>query len=118
MAVALDVRVSTSRQHQPPPIAPQLRRLRDYVAPPPDWHGAEEPIDRDDGSSGARLKRSGLDRLRARAALAAVDCVVSTAPDRLARPYVHPMLVVDARPQRGCRGACGFSGISRSAKLR
>jgi site-specific DNA recombinase len=103
MEVALYVRVSTSRQQQQQTIEQQLSRLHDYVAARPDWHVAEEHIYRDDGYSGATLKRPGLDRLRDRAALAAVECVVMTAPDRLARNYVHQMLLVDELTQRGCR---------------
>ena len=64
MEVALYVRVSTSRQQQQQTIEHQLSRLRDYVATHPDWHVAEEHIYRDDGYSGATLKRPGLDRLR------------------------------------------------------
>src|SRR5713101_1126867 len=104
MAVALDVRVATSRQQQPQPIAQQRRRLRAHVAPHPDWHVAAAPISRDDGSRGATRKRPGLER-RDRAALAAVAGVGITAPDRVARPSVQPMLVVDARTQRGWRVA-------------
>src|SRR5262245_49742323 len=85
MEIALYVRVSTSRQQQQQTIEQQLSRLHDYVAARPDWHVAEEHIYRDDGYSGATLKRPGLERLRDRAALAAVECVVMTAPDRLAR---------------------------------
>jgi site-specific DNA recombinase len=103
MEVALYVRVSTSRQQQQQTIEQQLSRLRDHVATHPDWHVAEEHIYRDDGYSGATLKRPGLDRLRDRAALAAVEGVVITAPDRLARNYVHQMLLVDELTQRGCR---------------
>jgi len=36
--------------------------------------------------------------------MAAVECVLITAPDRLARNDVHQMLLVDELPQRGCRG--------------
>ena len=60
MEVALYVRVSTSRQHQQQTIEQQLSRLRDHVATRPDWHVAEEHIYRDDGYSGATLKRPGL----------------------------------------------------------
>jgi len=35
--------------------------------------------------------------------MAAFECVLMTAPDRLARNYVHQMLLVDERTQRGCR---------------
>jgi DNA invertase Pin-like site-specific DNA recombinase len=103
MEVALSMRVSTNRQPQHQTIEQQLRRLRDYVAPHPDWSVADEHLYRDDGSSGATLKRPGLDRLRDRAAMAAFECVLLPAPDRLARHYVHQMLLVDALTQRGCR---------------
>jgi site-specific DNA recombinase len=103
MAVALYARVSTPRQQQQQTIEHQLRRLRDYVATPPEWHIADEHIYRDDAYSGAKLNRPGLDCLRDRAAMAAFACVVITAPDRLARNYVHQMLLVDERTQRGCR---------------
>ena len=103
MEVALYTRVSTPRQQQQQTIEHQLRRLRDSVATHPDWHVADEHIYRDDGYSGAKLNRPGLDRLRDRAAMAAFECVLITAPDRLARNYVHQMLLVDELTQRGCR---------------
>ena len=82
MEGALYARVSTLRQQQQPTIEHQLRRLRDYVATHPEWHSADEHSYRDDGDSGAKLNRPGLDRLRDRAAMAAFECVVITAPDR------------------------------------
>ena len=85
MEVALYVRVSTPRQQQQQTIDQQWHRLRAYVATHPDWPVTDEHIYRDDGYSGATLKRPGLDRLRDRVAMAAVECVVITAPDRLAR---------------------------------
>ena len=103
MEVALYMRVSTSRQQQHQTIEQQLSRLHAYVALQPDWHVADEHIYRDDGYSGATLKRPGLDRLRDRAAMAAFECVLMTAPDRFARNYVHQMLLVDELTQRGCR---------------
>src|SRR2546422_4116413 len=103
MEVALYTRVSTPRQQQQQTIEHQLRRLRDYVATHPDWTVTDEHIYRDDGYSGAKLNRPGLDRLRDRAAMAAFECVLITAPDRLARNYVHQMLLVDELTQRGCR---------------
>ena len=91
------------RQQQQQTIEQQLSRLHDYVATHPDWYVADEHIYRDDGYSGATLNRPGLDRLRDRAAMAAFACVLITAPDRLARNYVHQMLLVDELTQRGCR---------------
>jgi site-specific DNA recombinase len=102
MEVALYVRVSTIRQQQTQTIEQQIVRLQEYVATQPDWHLAEEQMYRDDGYSGAKLNRPGLDRLRDRAAFAAFERVLITAPDRLARNYVHQMLVLDELAQRGC----------------
>jgi site-specific DNA recombinase len=82
MEIALYARVSTTRQQQQQTIEHQLRRLRDYVVTHPDWHVADEHIYRDEGYSGAKLNRPGLDRLRDRAAMAAFACVLITAPDR------------------------------------
>jgi site-specific DNA recombinase len=102
MDVALYVRVATSRQQQQQTLAQQLSRLRDYVATHPEWHIADEPIYRDDGYRGVKLNRPGLDRRRDHAAMAAFERGLITAPDRLARHYVHQMLLVDALTQRGC----------------
>src|SRR5262245_9836507 len=102
MEVALDVRVSTTRQQQTQTIAQQLARLRESVATQPEWHLAEDHIYRDDGYRGAKLNRPGLDRLRDRAALAVFERVLMTAPDRLARNYVHQVLLIDELAQRGC----------------
>src|SRR6266849_3600411 len=64
MEVALYVRVSTNRQQQQQTIEQQLTRLREHIAMQPDWHLADEHIYRDDGYSGAKLNRPGLDRMR------------------------------------------------------
>jgi site-specific DNA recombinase len=106
MESAWYARVSTTRQQPQQTIAPQLRRLRDYVTTHPDWHVAAEPIYRDDGYSGAQRNRPGLARLRDWAAMAAFACVLITAPARFARNDVHQMLLVDALPRRGGRVDC------------
>jgi site-specific DNA recombinase len=103
MEVALYVRVSTTRQQQTQTIEQQMARLREHLATHPDWHLAEEHIYRDDGYSGAKLNRPGLDRLRDRAAMAGFERILITAPDRLARNYVHQMLLIDELAQRGCQ---------------
>jgi site-specific DNA recombinase len=103
MEIALYVRVSTNRQQQAQTIEHQLERLHTSVAAPPEWHLTEEHIYRDDGYSGAKLNRPGLDCLRDRAAMAAFERVLMTAPDRLARNYVHQVLLLDERAQRGCQ---------------
>lgn len=102
MEVALYVRVSTNRQQQQQTIEQQLARLREHIALQPDWHLADDHIYRDDGYSGAKRNRPGLDRLRDRAALGACERLLLTAPDRLARNYVHQMVLLEELTQHGC----------------
>jgi site-specific DNA recombinase len=102
MEVALYVRVSTDRQQQRQTIEQQITRLREYSATHPDWHMSDAHIYRDDGYSGTKLNRPGLDRLRDHAAFAAFERVLITAPDRLARNYVHQMLLLEELAQHGC----------------
>jgi site-specific DNA recombinase len=103
MEVALYVRVSTSRQQQAQTIEQQLERLRAHVADQQEWHLGDEHIYRHDGYSGARLNRPGLDRLRDQVALGSIELVLVTAPDRLARKYVHQVLLVEELRGRGCQ---------------
>jgi site-specific DNA recombinase len=102
MHVALYARVSTARQAQAQTIEQQLERLRAYVQQQ-GWTLEERHIYRDDGYSGASLNRPGLDQLRDCATLAELDRVVITAPDRLARNYVHQVLVMEELERHGCQ---------------
>src|SRR5512140_623983 len=102
MRVAVYARVSTTRQAQAQTIEQQLDRLRAAVAGR-GWALDEQHVYRDDGYSGASLGRPGLDRLRDHAALADLDVVVVTAPDRLARNYVHQVLLIEELAGHGCR---------------
>jgi site-specific DNA recombinase len=102
MRVALYARVSTTRQAQAQGIEQQLDRLR-AAAGERGWELEEQHVYRDDGYSGARIGRPGLDRLRDHAALAELDVVLVTAPDRLARNYVHQVLLIDELAARGCQ---------------
>jgi site-specific DNA recombinase len=86
MQIAAYVRVSGQRQVQAQTIEQQLERLRIH-SEGQGWSWQEVQVFRDDGYSGASLKRPGLDRLRDRAARAAFDVVAITAPDRLARKW-------------------------------
>ncbi len=103
MRIALYARVSTSRQQQTHTIDQQLTRLRSYVTSQADWSLAEEHIFCDDGYSGAKLKRPGLDHLRDQAALGAFDLLLLTTPDRLARNYVHQMVLLEELERDRCR---------------
>jgi site-specific DNA recombinase len=102
MRVAFYARVSTQRQAQADGIVQQLERLQAHALAQ-GWTVAAEDIFRDDGYSGASLKRPGLERLRDRAALCALDRVLITAPDRLARQYVHQVLLLEELTTTGCQ---------------
>ncbi len=102
MRVAVYARVSTTRQAQAQTIQQQLDRLRAAVTEH-GWTLDERHSYRDDGYSGASLGRPGLDCLRDHAALAELDLVLVTAPDRLARNYVHQVLLIDELDRHGCR---------------
>jgi site-specific DNA recombinase len=103
MRAALYARVSTDRQQQAQTIEQQVTQLRTYVAARDGWTVTEEHVFRDDGYSGARLDRPGLDALRDHAARAAFDVVVVCAPDRLARNFVHQMVIMEELERRGVR---------------
>jgi site-specific DNA recombinase len=102
MRTALYLRVSTQRQSQAQTIEHQLTRLRAHLEAQgetlrPEW------IFRDDGYSGATLNRPGLDRLRDAVKAAEVDHVLITTPDRLARNYVHQMVLLEELEHAGCQ---------------
>jgi site-specific DNA recombinase len=106
MRVALYVRVSTDRQQQAQTIQQQViqqqvTQLQSYVAARDGWTVAAEHIFGDDGHSGAKLDRPGLDALRDQAARAAFDVVLVTAPDRLARNFTHQMVILEELQRRG-----------------
>ena len=84
MHVAVYTRVSTMRQAQAQTTDQQLDRLRAY-AEQQGWNLTADLVFRDDGYSGASLRRPGLDRLRDAAASARLDRILITEPDRLAR---------------------------------
>jgi site-specific DNA recombinase len=101
MRIAVYVRVSTSHQTQTQTIEQQLERLRTHIESQ-SWQLADEHIFRDDGFSGSMLNRPGLDGLRDRAASGELDLVLMTAPDRLARKYVHQVLLIEELQQHNC----------------
>src|SRR3954447_14703667 len=102
MKVAIYVRVSTNRQTQAQTIDQQLERLRRHLESRGESLAADH-IFRDDGLSGANLNRPGLDRLRDRVKGGALDRVLLTSPDRLARNYVHQMVLIEEWERCGCK---------------
>ena len=102
MRSALYVRVSTQRQAQQQTTEPHLTRLPAWCADHTTCAVDDAVVLRDDGFSGAPLRRPGLDALRAAVAAARGDLLVLTAPDRLARTSVHQMLLLDECAAGGC----------------
>jgi len=104
MRVAIYGRVSTSHQVDHQTIEQQLGRLtaHAYAHAPEGWSLDPAHVFRDDGYSGAILARPGLDRLRDAVKGREVDRVLVTAPDRLARNYVHQMVLLEEWAQAGC----------------
>ena len=98
MRVALYARVSTESQQARGTIGSQLAVLRDRVGVE-----GEEVIAEfcDDGHSGARLDRPGLDALRDAAQAGLIERVWCLSPDRLARVYAYQVIVLDELARHG-----------------
>jgi site-specific DNA recombinase len=101
MSTAIYVRVSTERQTLAQTIEQQVERLIAHVHAQGETLRPEN-IFRDDGYSGATLNRPGLDHLRDRVKEGAFARVVIASPDRLARNYVHQMLLLEEFARVGC----------------
>ncbi len=98
MNVAIYARVSTERQHDRGTIGSQLAALRQRAATEGDQVAAEFC---DDGYSGARLDRPGLDGLRDAAEAGLVEAVWCLSPDRLSRVYAYQVIVLDELARHG-----------------
>ena len=91
---ALYARVSSDRQAQDQTIDSQVSLLREKVAAAGDTLAPERCF-LDDGVSGTTLVRPALERLRDCAAVGAIDRLYILAPDRLARVYVHQLVLME-----------------------
>jgi site-specific DNA recombinase len=101
MQIAIYARVSTERQERQETIASQLATLQGWVRE----HGhtlRPEHVSTDEGYSGARLDRPGLDALRDAAHEAQFEAVVVLSPDRLARRYAYQVLLLEELRRAGC----------------
>ena len=94
MQVALYARVSRPQHYQESTIASQVQALKHYIHQQ-GWSLLPEHEYREEGISGARLDRPGLDRLRDAAQRGEFDGVVVLSPDRLARNYAHQWLLIE-----------------------
>ena len=92
MKAAIYARVSTERQAERGTIGSQVQALQAHVTAA----GAELAGEYcDDGCSGARLDRPGLDALRDAAEAGLFELVYCLSPDRLARSYAYQVLILD-----------------------
>jgi site-specific DNA recombinase len=102
MKLAVYVRVSTPQQAQTQTIEQQLTLLEGYCQEH-HWPWPPAAIFRDDGFSGGSLQRPGLNALRDAVIQGSATHVLVTAPDRLARKYVHQVLLIEELAQAGCQ---------------
>src|ERR671910_870435 len=102
MRAPIYARVSTPRQARESNTDQQVARLERY-AERQGWLLDGGHVYLDEGHSGASLNRPGLDALRDAAAMAEFEVVLISAPDRLARKYVHQVLLLEELQGRGCR---------------
>ena len=102
VTVAAYARVSTDRQAESQTIEQQVQRLCAY-AQQQGWRLPSQQIYRDDGYSGARLDRPALDRLRDAVTGGAIELVLITSPDRLARRYAYQVWLLEEFERAGCR---------------
>jgi site-specific DNA recombinase len=102
MRTAIYARISTVTHSQQHSIEEQISRLRACLLARGEAV-ADEHIFRDEGRSGATLNRPALDRLRDHVRLGDYDGILVTSPDRLARNYVHQMLLLEELERVGCR---------------
>jgi len=99
---AIYVRVSTERQSQAQTIEQQVDRLQEHLKAEGQAL-SDNQIFRDDGYSGASLNRPGLDQLRDQVKRACFERVLITSPDRLARRFVHQILLIEEWERTGCQ---------------
>ena len=98
---AIYARVSTPRQGREQTIESQLAALKNWV----DENGHDlspENIYTDEGYSGSRLDRPGLDALRDGAEDGDFEMIGVLSPDRLARKYAYQVLLLEEMGRAGC----------------
>src|SRR5215213_9089154 len=98
---AIYARVSTPRQGRQQTIESQLTVLKSWA----DENGHElssENVYTDEGYSGSRLDRPGLDALRDGVEDGAFEVVGALSPERLARKYACQVLLLEEFKRSGC----------------
>ena len=102
LQVAVYIRVSTLNQAQTQTIEQQLQQLHRHIETQ-GWQLPAEYIYRDEGHSGASLNRPGLDKLRDAIRWGEIERLLITNPDRLARKYIHQMILLEEFARFGCQ---------------
>jgi site-specific DNA recombinase len=102
MRAAISARVSTERQERQQTITSQLAALQTWCETA-GHELSEAHIFRDEGYSGGRLDRPGLDALRDAVRDGAIDMIGVVSPDRLARKYAYQVLLLEEARRAGCR---------------
>jgi site-specific DNA recombinase len=98
---AVYARVSTERQERQQTIDSQLAALRAWAEA--EGHDLNDRhVFRDEGYSGSRLDRPGLDALRDAVRDGEVEILGVLAPDRLARKYAYQALLLEEFRRAGC----------------
>ena len=101
MRAAIYARVSTERQERQQTIDSQVDALRSWASA--NAHDlAEDRVYTDEGYTGSRLDRPGLDGLRDAALRGDFDVVAVLSPDRLARKYAYQVLLLEEFRKAGC----------------
>ena len=111
MRAAVYARVSTERQERQQTIDSQLATLRAWAEA--EGHDLNDRhVFRDEGYSGSRLDRPGLDALRDAVRDGEVEILAVLTPDRLARRYAYQVLLLEEFRRAGCEVAFLNHGIS------
>ena len=101
MRAAIYARVSTPRQGREQTIESQLEALKVWAME----NGHElspEDVHTDEGYTGSRIDRPGLDALRDGAEDGAFEVIGVLSPDRLARKYAYQVLLLEEFKRHGC----------------
>ena len=100
MRAAIYARVACAKQQTKHAIVSQLEALRDYAA-----SSGMKIIEEftDEGYSGLRLDRPGLDRMRGLADRRGFDVLLTCGPDRLARSFALHVLIIEELERCGVR---------------
>ena len=100
MRTVLYARVSSQRQEREKTIGSQLDALRRYASD----NGLELVEEfTDEGYSGARLDRPGLDRMRDQAEHGGFELLLTYCSDRLARKFLLQALILEEMEQFGVK---------------